>query len=110
LSEKKPSDDFTQFWKAYPKKTGKGAALKAWNKAKPPIDSVLKALAWQRTSKQWLDGFIVNPATYINQTRWEDEPEAKLGGGSSQVIYQSQPVQRDITKIAENMKRIKAVL
>jgi len=73
-----PADDFAVFWHAYPKKTGKAAALKAWQKAKPPIAQVLQALAWQTDSLQWNrdDGrYRPNPATYLNQGRWQDEPE-----------------------------------
>jgi len=69
---------FDEFWSAYPKKTGKDAALKAWKLKKPRIDDVMYALSWQRKSWQWLkdDGqFIPNPATYINQGRWQDEPQ-----------------------------------
>ena len=78
LSEK-PSIDtgFFEFWNNYPTKTGKDAALNAWKKAKPKIDDVLKALVWQRKSKKWIDGFVPNPATYINQGRWKDEPDAE---------------------------------
>jgi hypothetical protein len=71
------SGDFIKFWSAYPKKVGKDAALKAWNKKKPNIEEVLNALLWQVTSKQWQkEGgqFIPNPSTYINQGRWQDEP------------------------------------
>jgi len=67
-------DGFNEFWNAYPIKTGKGAAEKSWKKEKPNIDLVLKALVWQQDSKKWLDGFIPNPSTYINQKRWLDEP------------------------------------
>ena len=69
--------DFELFWKNYPKKTGKDAALKAWGKLKPRIDNVLHSLSWQINSDQWQkqDGqFIPNPATYLNQGRWKDEP------------------------------------
>lgn len=69
--------DFETFWKSYPRKVGKDAALKAWNKKKPNLDEVLKALEWQTQSAQWLkDGgqFIPHPATYLNQGRWKDEP------------------------------------
>ena len=68
---------FDRFWQAYPKKTGKGAASKAWAKAKPPIEAVLAALAWQRTQPAWVKDagdYIPNPATWLNQRRWEDEP------------------------------------
>jgi len=71
-------DDFAVFWQAYPKKTGKAAAVKAWQKTKPPIAQVLAALAWQTDSLQWNrdDGrYRPNPATYLNQGRWQDEPE-----------------------------------
>jgi uncharacterized protein YdaU (DUF1376 family) len=67
---------FNEFWQQYPKKVGKDAALKSWLKTKAKIDDVLKALAWQKESDQWLrnDGqFIPNPATYLNQGRWQDE-------------------------------------
>ncbi|MFA4972938.1 MAG: hypothetical protein WC683_10010 [bacterium] len=72
------SESFLGFWYAYPKRTGKGAAAKAWDKAKPPILDVLQALKWQVKSEQWTkDGgqFIPLPATYLNQRRWEDEPQ-----------------------------------
>ena len=72
------SDDFTKFWDAYPKKTGKGEAGKVWNKIKPPIDTVISALCWQINSRQWREGFIPLPTTYLNQRRWEDEPEKTI--------------------------------
>ena len=70
-------DVFGVFWKAYPKKVGKGDARKAWAKKKPPLDEVLLTLEWQKASDQRTkdDGqYIPNPSTYINQDRWEDEP------------------------------------
>ena len=71
--------DFEAFWKAFPKKTGKKAALKAWKNArdKPGIDVILAAIEHQRASPQWQrDGgqYIPNPATWLNQGRWEDQP------------------------------------
>ena len=68
--------DFLTFWKAYPRKVGKLAAIKAWLRQKPPIDAVLAALEWQRGDEQWVkDGgqFIPHPSTYLNNRRWEDE-------------------------------------
>jgi hypothetical protein len=70
-------DDFDVFWKAYPKKSGTDAAKKSWNKLKPNITEVLNALQWQRKSEQWQKNggqYIPNPATYLNQGRWKDEP------------------------------------
>jgi hypothetical protein len=71
-------DAFAEFWKAYPKKIGKGAALTSWqkhhlDKKLPEIHAAVKV---QSGSAQWKkDGgqFIPNPATWLNQSRWEDE-------------------------------------
>ncbi len=74
-------DDFDAFWKAYPKKIGKGAARTAWKKCKPPIQIVLDALSVQARSDQWCKDhgqFIPNPSTWINQGRWEDELPSSL--------------------------------
>lgn len=68
-------DGFSEFWNAYPKKVGKGAAETAWKKHKPDLATCLAAVAAARTSRDWQkDGgqFIPNPATWINQKRWED--------------------------------------
>jgi hypothetical protein len=70
-------DGFNEFWNFYPKKVGKDKAKTEWNKKKPKIDDVLKALNWQKESEQWDKGFIPNPATYISQGRWKDEPIVK---------------------------------
>jgi hypothetical protein len=67
------TEDFTIFWSAYPKKTGKDAAYKSWTKYKPRLDDVMYALSWQQDSDQWKRGYIPNPATYLNQGRWKDE-------------------------------------
>jgi len=69
-------DDFERFWQAYPRRVGKQAALKAWDKTKPNIEEVLIALEWQKETDQWYKNggqFIPNPATWINQHRWKDE-------------------------------------
>jgi uncharacterized protein YdaU (DUF1376 family) len=78
LVEEKNS--FEIFWKAYPKKVGRNAAIKSWHKAKPNIDDCLKALSWQKETSQWFKNngqFIPNPSTWINQHRWEDEPTSE---------------------------------
>lgn len=67
------TEDFTIFWTAYPKKTGKDAAYKSWTKYKPRLDDVMYALSWQQDSDQWKRGYIPNPSTYLNQGRWKDE-------------------------------------
>lgn len=75
--------DFAAFWQAYPNKTGKGAAEKAWQKAKVNghLPEILAAIGAQKASEKWRkDGgqFIPNPATWINQRRWEDQVGVQL--------------------------------
>lgn len=70
---------FEAFWNAYPKKIGKKAAQHAWNKAKdkPPVADLLKAVAISQQSEQWRKDngqYIPNPATWLNQGRWTDQP------------------------------------
>lgn len=71
------TDGFDQFWAAYPKKTGKEAARKAWSKTKgTALDAILTALEAQKRSDQWHRDngrYIPNPATWLNQGRWQDE-------------------------------------
>lgn len=73
------ADGFAAFWAAYPKKAGKAAALKAWNKLAPDVvlqEQMGKALEVQKQSQQWRkDGgqYIPMPATWLNGRRWEDE-------------------------------------
>jgi len=73
--------DFDRFWAAYPKKVGKQAARKAFHRAKAPVETLLRAIEVQKCSDQWSrDGgrYIPNPATWLNQGRWDDElPKAE---------------------------------
>lgn len=72
----KPPAGFDLFWQAYPKKVGKEAARKAFDRVKVPVETLLAAIERQKGGRQWQeDGgrFIPNPATWLNQGRWEDE-------------------------------------
>ena len=74
---------FDAFWEAYPKKTGKEAAKKAFARAKADIGTMLSALEVQKQSEQWTKNngqFIPNPTTWLNQGRWEDELPKPSGG------------------------------
>ena len=66
---------FDQFWSAYPKKVGKEAARRAFLKTKVPTDTLIAAISAQKRSTQWTKEngrYIPNPATWLNQGRWED--------------------------------------
>lgn len=74
------TEEFARFWNAYPRKAGKGAAWRSWRKLNPSEDLqivIFNALAQQIVSSQWTRDagkFIPHPATWLNQSRWEDEP------------------------------------
>jgi hypothetical protein len=74
---------FDSFWKAYPKKIGKGEAEKSFKKAikEVTLEAMIEAVRAQSNSDQWKkDGgqFIPNPSTWLNQKRWNDELELNL--------------------------------
>lgn len=79
---------FNSFWNAYPKKVGKQAAIKSFERAlkKTDIDTMLKAIEAQKQTDQWKRDngqYIPNPATWLNQGRWEDVISGHSGEDSS---------------------------
>lgn len=69
---------FELFWKAYPRKTNKAFARKAFFKLKPDNDMLAKmtrAIEMQKRTV-WTDKdpqYIPHPSTWLNGERWEDE-------------------------------------
>ena len=75
-------DAFDRFWKAYPKKTGKQEARKAFKKVSAPVSVLVDAIEKQKTWSQWKRDngqYIPNPSTWLNQGRWEDEEYQSAG-------------------------------
>lgn len=73
-------NDFDEFWKVYPKKVDKGAALRAFRKALKNHDLALVIEGAKRYAedpnlpdKQ----FIKNPATWLNAEAWNNPPLPK---------------------------------
>lgn len=70
---------FEQFWAVYPRNVGKGAAHKAWMKIKPTTElfnKIMSSVENAKKSKQWQKDngqYVPNPATWLNQGRWDDE-------------------------------------
>ena len=71
--------DFEKFWSCYPRKAGKQNARKVFKKLRNVrIEELINAVSAQSRTRQWTDEggrFIPYPATWLNQRRWEDEPE-----------------------------------
>lgn len=90
---------FERFWTAFPNKKGKPAALGKFRVLDPSEEllvRILAAIELQSRSQQWVkdDGqFIPNPATWLHNKRWEDDPAAYLpaGGGAVQSGGRIQP-------------------
>lgn len=88
---------FEGFWRVYPVKKSKQAAIRAWDSLRP--DNALMAVMgralkrqlaspeWQRKIREEDGQGIPYPATWINNRRWEDEdkpkPPASGGGGAT---------------------------
>jgi hypothetical protein len=73
-----PVTGFGEFWSAYPKKVGKDAAVRAYERAARKVapsviaEGLHRALAWwddNGTQRQ----YIPHPATWLNGGRWADE-------------------------------------
>jgi hypothetical protein len=77
---------FEIFWKAYPRKVGKGACRKIWKRKKydeETLEQMLETIKWQVNLKQWQNKeYIPHPSTWLNQERWEDEIDSELIVGS----------------------------
>ena len=72
------SNNFSEFWKIYPKKVGKIACWRKWRQLQkfdqlPEIKIIISAIEKQKTTDQWRQGYIPNPLTWLNQGRWDDD-------------------------------------
>jgi hypothetical protein len=75
---------FDEFWSLFPNKVGKGAAEKAFRmveKSKsvdfPFLLDALRRYAAKTDDRKWC-----NPATWLNQSRWTDQPAEVVSGKS----------------------------
>jgi hypothetical protein len=71
---------FERFWQAYPRKTAKADARKAFGKAwrkLPAFDEEAVLIGGlERAKAAWVDAqFIPHAATWLNGERWSDEPD-----------------------------------
>lgn len=82
---------FDVFWAAYPRKVGKGAARKAFAKLPAAVFPLLvPAVEAQKQCAQWRKNggeYIPNPATWLNQERWEDKlPDTGTANAKAQEL------------------------
>lgn len=85
-AKKKLPDWFEEFaemfWQDYPRKEAKKPALEKLKiiirDSKNPEQTrteIMQGLGRWKKSKQWTDGFICHATTFLNQARWQDQPE-----------------------------------
>jgi hypothetical protein len=76
---------FAEFWKAYPRREGKGKAREAFNQAvdngatPEVIVSAAARFARHCIRVKTERGYMPHPTTWLNQERWEDEYDADPG-------------------------------
>lgn len=92
--------DFIKFWTAWPNRVGKPAAQKAFKSARrrASLEEILAGVESYIRDKPpdrpWL-----NPATFLNQNRWEDRPAAvgtQNAKPRSQIIQAADDLRRKI--------------
>lgn len=69
---------FTAFWDVYPRKAGKAAARRAWDKALRRVhgnaDVIVAGAMRYRDDPNREPEYTAHATTWLNQDRWEDEP------------------------------------
>lgn len=73
------SEGFERFWAEYPapNRSGKGKAWESWRRQnlEPLADRIVASVAVYKTTKKCKSGYVLLPATYLNQRRFDDHPE-----------------------------------
>jgi hypothetical protein len=106
-------DGFSEWWKTYPKKIGKGTALEAWKKLTQE-ERTLALEAAKRFSEAWAGApeenlrFQVGPAPWLNQKRWTDDPAEwlRMAFRDSPELLKQRKKQAEDAAHAERMARI----
>lgn len=68
--------EFDAFWKIYPRKVAKAAALKAWIKAIQLVapEIIIEGATRYANDPNRHPSYTAHPATWLNAARWGDEP------------------------------------
>ena len=76
-SKENVNNRFSKFWDSYPVKVSKKKAEAIFNKLNPDdktIDLMLHSIDVWKQSRQWQEGYIPHPDTWLRGERWNDEP------------------------------------
>jgi hypothetical protein len=85
-----PKSHFAEFWAMYPRKRHKPAAFRAWQvvKGDAALEAVVAGVERWKASAQWGEGYVEDPATFLRQRQWEDDPPAARAGRSEDTTAQ----------------------
>jgi hypothetical protein len=103
---------FEEFWRVWPNKVAKKAALRAW--AKVPIKAhrqIVYAIGRAKNSDQWRRGVIPHPATWLNGNRWEDYEYVEPKPVVSVAVPEEPgaPMPDHLKEMVEKMRREKGI-
>lgn len=116
IQDNKTSEQFLEFWTAYPKKFSKPTAEKAFQKAikKADLSKILESVKSQKDSDNWKrDGgqYIPNPATWLNGERWNDIIEIEKPKTYMEQLKEiDEQVKRNLDQIGHNQAKPSQVI
>ena len=74
IDKNKEEIPFDLFWSLYPKKVEKKKSEEKWKRLKLETQKlILEDIPKRKLSISWVNGYILNPMTYLNGERWNDE-------------------------------------
>jgi hypothetical protein len=106
------SERFELFWKAYPKRTGTGAAEKAFRKLKPSqelTEQMIRAVEVAKQSEQWQKEngqYIPLATTWLNQKRWKDDPMPNAKNTKTKPLTNQTEDERLLREQREEIRRM----
>lgn len=90
------NEAFAEWWREFPNKVGKAAAFKSYNRAlarASPAELIVGLhhyVAVKPPDREWC-----NPATWLNQDRWLDEPEFPTRNGHGPIKPSAEQVRHE---------------
>ena len=91
-NDKKNTDTslpFDSFWLLYPKKVERLKAEITWARLSLEVQQkILDDIPRRVLGRQWHEGFIPNPTTYLNGERWNDQIEQIIKKPDSLILQQ----------------------
>ena len=100
------SDEFMEFWNAYPKKVGKSVAFNRWKQIKPARslrDKMLAAIEAQKHGRKWREGYVMDPVRWLKEGHWEDEVDTEQPG-SLRVMNGGRPYKPTTAEVVDEFR------